>query len=347
MLLKKLTEARGVSGDEGEVRSLIRREIEAYVDEIKVDRIGNLIAIKRGKVNAPKIMLAAHMDEVGLIITRITDNGMLKFHTVGGIDDRILVSKRVKVGTKNIAGVIGSKAIHLQEREDRNKALQQKQLYIDIGATSREMAEKIVEPGDYVVFNSDYVEFGEHRIKAKALDDRAGCAMLMELLKGSFDCTILVAFTVQEEVGLRGAGVAAYHLEPDLAIVLEGTTCSDVAGVEDHLQATQLGKGAVLSLMDRSSIAHGEIVEQLVRIALKKDIQFQYKETTFGGNDAGKIHVSRGGVPTASVSIPCRYIHSPVSVMDQRDYDACLGLMRSFLEEAANLEFKFMKSIIG
>lgn len=346
MLLKRLTQARGVSGDEGEVRNLIRKEIEAYVDEIKVDRIGNLIAIKRGKANTPKVMLAAHMDEVGLIITGITDNGMLKFHTVGGIDDRILVSKRVKIGTQSIAGVIGAKAIHLQERDERNKALVQKNLYIDIGAKSREMAEKIVGLGDYVVFDSSYVEFGEHRVKAKALDDRAGCALLIELLKESYDCTILAAFTVQEEVGLRGAGVAAYHLEPDLAVVVEGTTCSDVAGVEDHLQATRLGMGAVLSLMDRRSIAHGEMVQQLVRIAQEKNIPFQYKETTFGGNDAGKIHLSRGGIPTASVSIPCRYIHSPVSVMHQKDYDACLELLRAFLQEVPNIKIQFTQSII-
>lgn len=248
MLLKRLTESRGVSGDEGEVRALIREEVVSLADQVYVDRIGNLIAVKKGRKLDKKVMLSAHMDEVGLIITGIGENGMLRFHTIGGMDERILVSKRVLIGPDKIPGVIGAKAIHLQEPDERTKALKQSQLYIDIGMSSKEGAEKVVKLGDYVVFDSSYVEFGEGLVKAKALDDRVGCAIAVEMLRERYDFTLVAAFTVQEEVGLRGAEVAAYHIEPDLALVLEGTTCSDVADVEEHLQATRIGRGPALSI---------------------------------------------------------------------------------------------------
>jgi len=337
MLLKKLVECWGVSGDEGEIRNFIKGEISSYCDEVKIDRMGNLIAVKKGKRTEKKVMLCAHMDEVGLIVTGIGDNGMIRFHTIGGMDDRVLVSKRVSVGPERIPGVIGAKAIHLQERDERTKALKQRQLYIDIGVKNKEAAEKFVHLGDYVSFCSDYVEFGEDRIKAKALDDRAGCAILMEMLKGRYDFTLVAAFTVQEEVGLRGAGVAAYHVEPDLALVVETTTCSDVAGVDEHFWSTRLGMGPALSIMDRTSIADKRIVSLLADVAEQNDIPYQYKQSGYGGNDAGRIHISRGGVPTASVSVPCRYIHSPVSVMSKKDFEDCGKLVGAFLDNAGRL----------
>ncbi len=335
MLLKRLTESRGVSGDEGEVRALIREEVVSLADQVYVDRIGNLIAVKKGRKLDKKVMLSAHMDEVGLIITGIGENGMLRFHTIGGMDERILVSKRVLIGPDKIPGVIGAKAIHLQEPDERTKALKQSQLYIDIGMSSKEGAEKVVKLGDYVVFDSSYVEFGEGLVKAKALDDRVGCAIAVEMLRERYDFTLVAAFTVQEEVGLRGAEVAAYHIEPDLALVLEGTTCSDVADVEEHLQATRIGRGPALSIMDRSSIAHQDVLKKLVDTANTYGIPYQYRETTMGGNDGGRIHISRGGVPTASVSVPCRYIHSPVSVCSKMDFDNCSRLVKAFLLNTA------------
>jgi len=331
-LLKRLTEANGVSGNENEVRELIRQEVEGLADEIKVDRIGNLIAVKKGKSNSKKVMLAAHMDEVGFIISGIGDNGMLKFKTVGGIDPRVLVSKRVRIGSKRYAGVFGIKAIHLQEPEERENAVKLKQMYIDIGAKSKEEAEKIVKPGDYAAFDSAFVPFGQNKVKAKALDDRVGCAVMIELLKDRYDFDLVACFTVQEEVGLRGAEVAAYHIKPDMAVVLEGTTCSDVPGVDEHLYSTVMGKGPAISFMDRTSIGNKSLIKALTAVAEEKGIPYQFKKGTTGGNDAGKIHLSRGGVPSVVVSVPCRYIHSPSSVMDLNDFYNTQKLMYEFLK---------------
>lgn len=331
-LLKRLTEARGVSGNEGEIREIIKSEIASLADRIFIDRIGNLIAVKRGKRSSKKVMLCAHMDEVGFIITNIGENGMLKFKTVGGIDPRILISKKVRVGPKGIPGVLGIKAIHLNEPGETGKVVQIKNMYMDIGVSSKQDAEKIINLGDYASFDSNYTCFGQNKVKAKALDDRAGCAVLIEMLKESYEYDLYACFTVQEEVGLRGSEVAAYHVEPDLALVVEGTTSSDVSGVEDHLYATRMGGGPAISIMDRTSYANKELVQILITIATGKGIPHQIKKGAFGGNDAGKIHLSREGVATATVSIPCRYIHSPSSVMDLNDYENTIRLVREFLK---------------
>lgn len=331
-LLKKLCEAPGVSGDEGKVRDLLKEYIAPHVDEVKIDRIGNLIAYKKGKNSNKKVMLAAHMDEVGFIITNISDDGMLKFRPVGGIDPRILPSKRVKIGPEAIPGILGIKAIHLQEPGERKNAVKMKQMYIDIGASNKEQAQKLVKLGDYAVFDSDFVQFGQNNVKAKALDDRVGCAILAELVKQEFPFDLYACFTVQEEVGLRGAGVAAYHVEPDLAIVVEGTTCSDVVDVDEHLHVTRLGKGPAISIADRASYGNKELVNKLIETAKINSIPFQIKEGIFGGNDAGSIHVSREGVATAVVSVPCRYIHSPSSVMNLDDCNNTFKLINEFLK---------------
>ena len=203
-VLKRLAEARGVTGNENEVRDIILELARPLADECYVDRIGNVIAKKKGSKGGRKVMIAAHMDEIGFIISRISDNGMLRFLPVGGIDQRILVSKRVLVGKDRVPGVIGVKAIHLQEPDERRKVINQKQMYIDIGARSREEAEKVVKIGDYASFDSDFVCFGDNKVKSKALDDRAGCSILLELLKDTYECDLYACFTVQEEIGLRG-----------------------------------------------------------------------------------------------------------------------------------------------
>ena len=331
-LLKKLCELPGVSGDEGKVRDLLKEYVAPHVNEIKIDRIGNLIAYKKGKSSNKKVMLAAHMDEVGFIIYNISDDGMLKFRTVGGIDPRILPSKRVKIGPEGIPGILGIKAIHLQEPSERKNAVKVKQMYIDIGAQNREQAQKLVKLGDYAVFDSEFVQFGQNNVKAKALDDRLGCAILAELVKQEFPFDLYACFTVQEEVGLRGAGVAAYQVEPDIAIVVEGTTCSDVADVDEHLHVTRLGRGPAISIADRASYGNKELVNKLIEAAKANNIPFQIKEGMFGGNDAGSIHVSRAGVATAVVSVPCRYIHSPSSVMNLDDYHNTFKLINEFLK---------------
>ncbi len=333
-LLRKLTEASGVSGNEDEVRDIIKKEISSLADKIYIDGIGNLIAYKKGKGtdNKKRIMLCAHMDEVGFIITSISDNGMLKFRPVGGIDPRILISKRVYIGKDRIPGVLGIKAIHLQEPNERKNAVKVEQMYIDIGVNSKEEAEKLVKIGDYAIFDSNMVEFGDNKIKAKALDDRVGCAVLIEALGEEYEHDIYACFTVQEEVGLRGAGVAAYHVEPDIGIVVEGTTCSDVSGVDEHMYSTIMGNGPAITIMDGSSISNKELIDSLKAIGEAKGIPYQLKKGTTGGNDAGMIHTSKEGVATCVVSVPCRYIHSPSSVMDKSDFENTIELVKEFVK---------------
>lgn len=339
MLLKKLTMACGVSGNEDEVRKIIIEDIKDYADEIKIDRLGNLIAIKKGKEGYPKVMLAAHMDEVGLMVKSIDETGFIKFAVVGGMDERILVSKQVLIGKDKIPGVIGAKAIHLQEPEERTIPLKTKQLYIDIGASSKEAAEKVVKKGDYVAFNSDYVEFGKNLIKAKALDDRAGCAVLADLLKEEYDVDLYAVFTVQEELGLRGATVAAYNADPNFAIVFEGTLCSDVTEVPEAYHITKLGKGPAISLMDSRTIFSKELNKRIYETAVENNIDIQYRQPSRGGNDAGAIHITKEGVPCAALSMPCRYIHSPSSIMSLDDFEGCKKTIKLFLKGIKKGEF--------
>lgn len=333
MILKDLTQINGVSGSEEDVRNYIQKSIEDIVDDIRVDRAGNLIAFKKGTASAFKLQLSAHMDEVGFIVTGYSEDGMIKFRPVGGIDERVLPGKRVLVGENSVKGVIGCKPIHLQKREDRNKNIKLKSMYIDIGCEKRDEAEKLAGLGEYIAFDSKYRELGTDCIKAKALDDRVGCAIIMELLKKRYEFDLYASFTVQEEIGLRGSEVAAYQIKPDIAIVLEGTTCSDVPDVKEHEYSTELGKGPVLTVMDRTAYVDKDVLNFLYDTAKKYKIDVQFKKTATGGNDAGKIQRSRCGVKVASVSVPCRYIHSPASVMSREDFDNCRRLMEAVLSD--------------
>ncbi len=332
MLLKKLTEASGVSGNEKEVRNLIISEISDYVDSLEIDKIGNIIAYKKGLSSNKKLMIIAHMDEVGLIVTDIDDAGLIKFSTVGGIDKRVLVSKVVEVGPKKINGVIGAKPIHLQSSSEWTDALSLDQLYIDIGTTTKEATEALVEIGDYIVFKTSYQEFGDNLIKAKALDDRVGCSILVDLLKRDSEYDFYGVFSVMEEIGLRGAGPAAYKIEPDISFILEGTVCYDMKKIDSHLIPTQVGKGPAISLVDRTTIYDRDFRNKVVDLAEKNNIPYQYRKTSMGGNDSGVIHTSKGGSITATISIPCRYIHSPSSVMSKNDYDNTLNLLKVLLK---------------
>ncbi len=348
MLIKELTDLNGVSGNEKEVRDFIIQKIDNYCDSIKVDSIGNVIAYKKGTNSTDtgklKVMLSAHMDEVGFIVSGHTDKGFIKFKSVGGIDDRILPGKKVLVGNKKLAGVIGSKPIHQQDKEERERITKIKNLYIDIGADTKEEAEKLAPLGEYIAFDSQYVELGRDCIKAKALDDRVGCAVLIEVLKHRFDFDIYVCFTVQEEVGLRGAQIAAYSVMPDVALVIEGTTCADVPNVEPHDYTTVLGNGAALTIMDRTCYCDKGMVRFLCNVAAKNNIKFQYKQTTTGGNDSGQIQRTGTGVKIASISVPCRYIHSPVSVMCRSDYESVERLTLAALNEM-NKDKDFFKTL--
>jgi endoglucanase len=333
MLLKRLTEASGVSGNEKDVRNLIVDEITNFVDSIKIDRIGNIIAYKKGKANSKTLMISAHMDEIGLLVKDIDSSGLLKFMTVGGIDKRILVSKVVSVGVNNVIGVIGAKPIHLQKKEEWTNALDIDSLYIDIGAKSQEDAEKVVNIGDYVSFYSHYEEFGDNLVKGKALDNRVGCSLLIELIKEIKDVNFYAVFTVMEEVGLVGAGPAAYTIDPDISIVIEGTVCYELSNLETHLMPTQIGKGPAISLIDRTTVYNPEFRKKIINIAESNNIPYQFRKTSMGGNDSGKIHTTKSGSLATTISVPCRYIHSPNSVMSLNDYNNTYKLLKAILIE--------------
>lgn len=273
------------------------------------------------------------MDEVGLMVTGINSDGLLKFHTVGGIEARVLVGKRVRIGEKRIPGVIGYKPIHLQSPGERKGTVNKKSLTIDIGVKDKEQAEQCVEIGDMAAFDYDPVDFGDHKLMAKALDDRAGCAVLAELLKNSYPFDLYGCFTVQEEIGLKGAKTASYAVNPDIAIVLEGTTCFDVTGTSEHMMSTWLGKGPALTIMDRSVINDRELLRFVTDLADAAKIPWQYKKTISGGTDAGRIQVSREGVKVVTMAVPCRYIHTPTSIMDTRDFIHMLKLAEETLKQ--------------
>lgn len=331
MLLEQLTSLNGAAGDEGLVRDFIHTQIKPYVDSITIDNMGNVIAFKKGNRNDTKVMLSAHMDEVALMVTSICDDGTLKFKCVGGIDPRILLGLKVVINEAQINGVIGIKPIHMQKSSERKKPVELEKMYIDIGVNSKQEASELVNLGDYVYFNSDYVEFGDNRVKAKALDDRVGCAILMEVLKERYEFDLYACFTVQEEVGTRGSIITSNRICPDVALVIEATTCSDVHNVEPKDYSTILGDGVALTIMDRTAIVDKGLLNTLKDIAEQNGVKYQYKKTVSGGNDAGSIQRSKCGVRVASISVPCRYIHSPVCVMSKNDYNETLELTKLFL----------------
>lgn len=332
MLLKKLSEAAGPSGHEQEVRNIIRDQVSHYVDRVWTDALGNLLTYNGSTAKRPRVMISAHMDEVGLMITFIEKNGFLRFKPLGSVDPRVLVAKPVLVGPAKVPGVIGAKAIHLQEQEERKKALKFTDLYIDIGTNSKDESHKLVKLGDYAVFATKFDQLSPGTVKGKAFDDRAGCLIVAEALTQDYAFPLYGAFTVQEEVGLRGATVAAYQIEPDVALVLECTTASDVPDMEEHRHATTLRQGPALTIMDMSVIASKPILKHLLHLAEKYGIPVQFRRATTGGTDAGRIHLAKGGVPTAVVSVPCRYIHSPVSVLSLDDLEWTKKLVRTFLK---------------
>lgn len=324
MLLEALSNAPGAAGNEKAVRDLVLEAVKPHVDETRVDALGNLICWKRatdrsGRV--PRVMVAAHMDEVGLMVVHVESNGFLRFRPVGGIDARVLLAKSVLVGDKLAPGVIGQKAVHLLKERDRKQVVGIEQMYIDIGARDKADAEALVHVGDYCTFATKFASFGP-TMKGKALDDRAGCALLADMLTGGpYPCDLAAVFTVQEEVGLRGARVAAHSVEPDLALVLEGTVCDDSPKEKDVSPTTRLGAGPAISIADRSAVADRRLVQFLMDVAKAEGLPYQIKQPLVGGTDAGRIHLSREGVPSVVAAVPCRYIHSPVSLMSQADYE--------------------------
>lgn len=334
--LKELCLLSGVSSFEDEVRNYIRNRVAPHADSIRVDAMGNLIVFKKGaKSTGNKLMLCAHMDEVGLIIRAITEDGYLKFACVGGIDRRVLLGKRVAVGDNKVTGIIGLKAIHLTGPEERKRVPKLEEYYIDIGAKDKEAAEKLVNIGDCGVFVSDVVEFGNGMLKAKAIDDRVGCAILVKLLEEELpmDCTFV--FTVQEEVGTRGAFGSAFSVTPEIAMVLEGTTAADNPALDEHCQVCWPGRGPVISWMDGSAVYDRELFELLRDLADQNNVPWQMKHYLAGGTDAGAIQRTKEGVRVTGISAAVRYLHAPSSVASISDMEHMLTLARLFIHATA------------
>lgn len=335
-LLKELCLTDGISGDESAVRELIINKIKD-VCEYRVDSLGSIICFRKGrKTPAKKLMICAHMDEVGFMITSVRGDGTLSFGTVGGIDPSVIIGRQVRVGKERINGVVGSTAVHNLSKEQREKAPNTDSLYIDIGAADKAEAEKYVSPGDCAYFSSEFAELGT-RIKSKALDDRAGCAMMIELLREEHEYDTYFVFNVQEEIGLRGSAVSAFAVAPDYAIVLEATTAADIDGAEGAKRVCELGKGPVISFMDRHTIYDKELYSLAFDIAKEKGLPCQTKTMIAGGNDAGAIHISGKGVRTISVSLPCRYLHSPSSVIESADLESTYRLVRTLSKRIPEL----------
>jgi endoglucanase len=341
-LLERLTNACAVSGDENEVRTIVLEQIRPLVDEARVDALGNVLATRRGQVEPRlRVLLAAHMDEVGFIITHHDDNSFFRFETVGGIDARYLAGKPVWVGKEHIPGVIGAKPIHLTSSEERRQAISLDALRIDVGPGNGSK----VKQGDRAAFATSFTRLGPS-LRAKALDNRLGVATLIELVKHAPpNIDLLAAFTVQEEVGLRGAGVAAYALDPDLAIILDSTPAYDLPtwdGSENVRYNTRLGAGPAIYIADRRTLSDPRLVRHLVETAEAASLPYQIRQPGGGGTDAGEVHKRRAGIPSVSVSVPGRYPHTPASIARLSDWKNTLALVYAAL---VRLEPKLLEKI--
>jgi len=344
MILKKLSNAFGPSGCEGDVRDIVIKEIQSFVDELIVDNLGNVICkmTARSKKNNPlKIMAAAHMDEVGMMITHADGDGFLHFVKVGGIDDRILPTKAVVIGPNKINGVIISKPIHLTTVAERGKVTASNDLVIDVGATGKDEALSKCKKGDYATFATKYRKFGKGMAMGKAFDDRVGCAALIELIKrGPYPFEFRPIFTTMEEVGLRGARVAAFAVKPDVAIVLEATICEDSPKKVDCSSVTEIGKGPALTLVDRGLIVNRKLVQFAVRQADSIGIPRQFKKPGIGGTDGGAIGMAGEGVPTLPISVPARFIHSPISIIKLSDFKHSVDLTENVMRNVTLKKIK-------
>ena len=328
-MLEKLCMLNSTSGDEKAVRDYIISEIKDYC-EYSVDPLGSVIAFKKGRrTPEKKVMLCAHMDEVGFIITDITDEGYLRFSAVGGIDTKVVIDRVLKVNSIN--GVVGVKPVHLLSEDEKNTAPKFKDLVIDIGAKTRAEALEYVSLGDYAYFCSDYTRLGGNLIKAKALDDRIGCMLLIELIKSNLEFETYFCFNVQEEVGLRGSKCTSYAVAPDISVILEATTAADLCGVKGGDRVCVLGEGPVVSFMDGRTIYDKALYNLAMDTAKSIGISAQTKTAIAGGNDAGAIQICGKGSRVLAISLPCRYIHSPSSVVDENDIKSTRRLLSALL----------------
>lgn len=334
--VKTLCALSGVASFEDPVRDYLMEQAKPYADEMRVDALGNLIIFKKGaKSTGNKLMLCAHMDEVGLIIKRITDDGYLKFAAIGGIDRRVLIGKRVFVGWNRVPGIIGLKAVHLTTAEERGKVPRLEEYYLDIGAKNKEEAESLVSLGDFAVFDNECLEYGNGMFKAKAIDDRVGCAVMLKMLQRDLPMDCVFAFTVQEEVGTRGAFGAAFSVTPEIALVLETTTAADLPGIKGQKRVCAPGQGPVVSLMDGGTIYDKELFQLMCDTADSIGIPWQVKHYIAGGNDSRVIQRTKGGVRVAGLSAAVRYLHAPTSVGATKDFEQMLTLTAAFVDALA------------
>lgn len=336
--LQTLSDAFGVAGFEDEVRGTIERLISPYVEEVTTDALGNLITTRKGK-GKTTLMLDAHMDEVGFIVKWIEESGYLRFVPLGGWDERILLSHRVEILTRSGEkryGVIGAAPPHILKDEERKKPIPLERMFIDVGASSRrEVTELGIRIGDPLTIHYPFIELRSGYVTGKAFDDRVGCAVMIEtarrLAETDLPVNLTLSFVVSEEVGLRGARTAAYRVNPDLALALEGTIGADMPGVSEDNQPVRLGRGPAITVADWSIIVSRRIIQALERAAEEKAITYQYKLPGYGGTDAGAIHTTRAGIPSGVVSVPCRFIHSPTSTMRLNDFENTTRLISEFV----------------
>ncbi len=332
-LIRKLCEFNCTSGSEKSIREYIIDKISEH--PYTVDALGNLIVeVKGSQPSKNKVMVAAHLDEVGFIVTGVTNAGLIRFDTVGGIMPAVMSGRKV-IFENGTVGITGIKPVHLSGETEKNTLPDEDSLFIDIGAVSREQALLYVKPGDTAVFKGEFLDLGD-KIISKALDDRVGCAIMLKMIEDGPRYDTVFAFTVQEEVGTRGAGCAANRICPDYSLVLESTTASDIAGVRDDARVCVQGEGAVLSFMDRSTIYDRDVFRAALEIAREKGIKAQVKTAVAGGNDSGAIHKSAGGVRACAISAPCRYIHSSSNMLSKDDITECYRLASALTEYLAN-----------
>lgn len=326
-LLKRLVEVYSPSGDEESIANIIKKEIEDYVDEVSVDSLGNLIARKKG--NGKKIMIAGHMDQIGLMLTDIDKEGFLRFTNIGGISPHISLNQRVVF--KN--GTVG--VVYMEPIDDMSK-LKLENMYIDIGAKDKEDAEKKVNIGDTCVYLSQYYE-DDNRVTTGCLDDRIGCYIMIEAIKelSSSKNDLYFVFTVQEELGLRGARTSAYSINPDIGIAVDITGSGDTPKAKRF--AVSMGKGAAIKVKDQGIVVHPKIKELMINTAKENNIDYQLEILERGATDSGAIHLTREGVPSGVISVPTRYGHSPCETISKNDVVSCIKLLTKLLEKEINL----------
>lgn len=332
-LIKTLCAVDGVSGYEDNVRAIIQKMIAPHVEKMTIDAMGNLIALKRGKKPSQRrLLICAHTDEIGALVFRITERGLIKLVAVGTLDPRVILGQRVRIGKNNIRGVVAIKAIQLTSEAEKRTLPALDSMYVDIGAKSKYETDQVVRIGDPVAFDNQPSEFGQDRLRAKAIDDRIGCAVMVTLIREELPYDTWFAFSTCEEVGLRGAAALTERVQPDCTIVLEGTSAGDIPGVGTHNHSTYQGGGAVVSLADGGTIYNRTLIEMMTQAADRAGIRWQYRRGNSGRTDSGSIHARAGGSLTFGVSVPTRYIHSANNVLYLPDSMAALDLTRLFIQ---------------